>query len=391
MILRIALRPAATMPTVPALLLGVSAILGACGDSISGPQGESCGPAPYFDFLPVAENDLRFVSVFGGLGAPGHTLPTAHGGMFLNRENVPLRSPGELAVSELRRVRYTVSPTRQGTEDYAIFFQVCKELSGWFGHVTSLAPTFSPGSIDWSSCETYSTSDETVQSCTVSDLDIKFRSGDALGTGGERGVGVIDFGMLDERVNHFYVSRGRHPSNTFHAVCMWEQFDAANQTILFSKLRDAARPQVLPSGEPRCGTMAVDVAGTAKGVWAETGVTGQVAGNETRYITLADYPYRPQAELALSLGPVTLGARVGIVPRRTTGRVNRAFEQLSADGQIYCYGPDTGPFGPASWFLSLTSANALRIERRNHALGASPCNADPSTWSFGAAAVSMVR
>jgi hypothetical protein len=371
----------------------MSAIFGACGDSsaISGPQGESCGPAPYFDVLPVAENGLSFVSVFGGLGAPGHTLPTPHGGMFLSRENVPLRSPGEVAVTELRRVRYITSPTRPGTEDYAINFQVCKQLSGWFGHVTSLAPTFSPGSIDWGSCETYSTSDETVQACLVQDLDVKFRSGDELGMGGERGVGVIDFGMRDDRVNNFYVSPGRHPEDRFHAVCMWEQFDAANQTILFSKLRDAARFQVLPSGEPRCGTMVVDVGGTAKGVWAETGVAGQAGGDETRYITLADYPYRPQAELALSLGPASLGARVAIVPRRTTGRVNRAFEQLSADGQIYCYGPDTSPYPPASWFLSMSSGDALRIERRNHPAGASPCNADPATWSFSASAVSMVR
>ena len=46
------------------------------------------------------------------------------------------------------------------------------------------------------------------------------------------------------------------------------------------------------AGEPCCGTMEVDVAGTAKGVWAESGV-GPVAGDECGYITLADYPYRP--------------------------------------------------------------------------------------------------
>jgi hypothetical protein len=168
---------------------------------------------------------------------------------------------------------------------------------------------------------------------------------------------------------------------------MWEQFDAASQAILFSKLRDLARPAVVPAGQPRCGTMEVDVAGTAKGVWAESGVTGQVGGNETRYITLANYPYRPEDHLALSIGPATLGARTAVVPRRASGRVNRAFEHVTPDGQIYCYGPD----GPASWFLSMTAGSALRIELRTHAAGASPCVADPATWSFSTRAASMVR
>jgi hypothetical protein len=72
---------------------------------------------------------MAAVSVFGGLGGPGHTLPTAHGGMFLTREGAPLRSPGDMAVTHLRRVRYVSSPTRQAEEDYAIFFQVCRQLT----------------------------------------------------------------------------------------------------------------------------------------------------------------------------------------------------------------------------------------------------------------------
>ncbi len=383
-------------PSTVSVLVAVplAVIFGACGDSVSGPQAESCGPAPHFNVLPVNAADLASISVFGGLGAPGHTLPTPHGGMILARENVPFRSPGDIAVTELRRVRYVLSPTRQGEEDYAIFFRVCKQLSGWFGHVTSLAPTFSASSIRWTDCERYSTSDETVEACTEDGLDIKVGAGAALGTGGlsvERGFLSIDFGMIDSRVDNFYIARQRHNRDRFQAVCMWEQFDAANQAILFSKLRDLAFPDLVPAGEPRCGTMEVDVPGTARGVWAEMGVSGPVGGNETRYITLANYPYRPQDMLVLSLGPASLGARLAVTPRRTTGRVNRAFEQVTPDGQIYCYGPDASFGSPTSWFVSVTGSSALRIEKRDHAAGASPCNADPASWSFTAAAISMVR
>jgi hypothetical protein len=363
----------------PAVLL----IVAACADSVSGPQAESCGSPPYFTVLPVAENELAGVSVFGGIDAPGHTLPTAHGGIFVTRANVMVRAPGNMAVTSLRRARYLSS----GQEDYAINFQVCEAVTGWFGHVTSFAPVLSPGSINWRNCSTYSIPATAIEACTADGLDIRVSAGDPLATGGPV---AIDFGVVDDRVNNFYVAPARHPPDRFHAICMWEQFDAANQAVLFGKLRDIARPTVMPGGNPRCGTMAVDVAGSAKGVWAEIGVSGPAGGDERRYITLANYPYRPQDELALSLGPATLGARMAYVPRRTTGRVNRAFEQVTADGQIYCYGPDIGRFASGSWLLSLSGAT-LRMEWRNHQAGASPCNADPATWSLGANAVSLVR
>ena len=139
--------------------------------------------------------------------------------------------------------------------------------------------------------------------------------------------------------------------------------------------------------------MEVDVAGTAKGVWAEEGVTGQVQGDETRYITLADYPYNPQQSLALSLGPGALGARVAIVPRATAGRVNRAFEQVTPDGQLYCYNTtdstDLG-FG-SSWIVSMPAATTLRMERIEHPGESGPCGDDPSSWQTGAASVTLVR
>lgn len=379
--------PARASTIATSVLLAGSTVLWACSsESVTGPQAESCGAGPYFSVLPVMASELASVAVFGGVDAPGHTLPTDHGGMFYTHAGVTLRAPGDLAVTQLRRVRYTGPDVPPGQEDYAIFFQVCRELSGWFGHVAALAPKFSPETVHYGNCRTYSVIWATVESCEASDLDIKMSAGEELGTGGA----VTDVGMTDQRVTNVYVSPWRF-SGANHAVCMWEQWDAANRELLFSKMRDGLRPLVVPTGEPRCGTMEVDVAGTAKGVWAEAGVTEPLAGDETRYMALVDYPYRPQAELALSLGPAALGAHVGIVPRLTSGRVNRAFEQVTPDGLIYCYGPDIGPFAVGSWFLSMTSATAVRIERIAHGPGDTPCDDDPGTWSFGSGAVSMVR
>ena len=370
----------------PLLLALIPTLLvAACGDSITGPQADSCGPGPYLSVLPLPEVDLASVPVFGGMDAPGHVLPTPHGGLFSDRDNVPLRAPADIAVTHLRRVRLSGPGVPAGDEDYAIFFQICEELTGWFGHVVTLSPRFSPETVDYTNCETYSVPHAQVESCEATGLDIKVSAGDDLGTFD----GVVDMGMTDTRVTNFYVSPER-VGGLSHAVCMWEQFTAPLQALLFSKLRDIARPHVVPTGEPRCGTMEVDVSGTAKGVWAEIGV-GPVAGDERGYIALANYPYRPQMELVLSLGPERLGARAAIVPKVVTGRVNVPFEDVTPDGLIYCYGPEVERGSTNSWLLQLTSETELTIEWLAHSPGASPCEDDAASWTFSGAAAAMVR
>jgi hypothetical protein len=276
-----------------------------------------------------------------------------------------------------------------------VFFSPCEDVEGWFGHLTSLAPGV-PDNASGSNCQTYSTADETVESCSLDVEGLTLEAGDPLGTGGlsaARGFLGLDFGLLDRRVSNFYVTPARFPEPTFRAVCPYDYFDDANRAWMLAAIRDPARPLQVPAGEPRCGTMEVDVAGTAKGVWAEQGVTGQVQGDETRYITLADYPYDPQQRLALSLGPTALGARVAIVPRETTGRVNRAFEHVSPDGLTYCYEVAESAdysFG-LSWLLAMPSAGTLQLELIQHPGAPSPCDSSPDGWQLGAGAVTLVR
>ena len=135
--------------------------------------------------------------------------------------------------------------------------------------------------------------------------------------------------------------------------------------------------------------MKVDVANTAKGVWAPPSATSRLQGNETEYITLANNPYCPEDELALSLGPQSLGADVAVVARGSaTDRVNRPFEFVTADGAVYCYGPDLRRPG-VSWLLSMTGPNALSVKRVDN-FTSSICTAPASTWSM-AGATTFVR
>ena len=119
----------------------------------------------------------------------------------------------------------------------------------------------------------------------------------------------LDFGLLDSRVNNGFAADWRFPDPHRRAVGAWDRFESSVQTQLFSKLTDPSRFRTVVAGEPRCGTMKVDVAGTATGIWALPSVTSPLGGSELEYITRANYPYRPEDQLALSLGPSSLGHR----------------------------------------------------------------------------------
>jgi hypothetical protein len=373
----------------------VCAGVAAC-DGVTEPREsmEACGPLPLFTVLPVPAEEIDWADVVGRVGAPAQTLPKAHTGVILKRAGVPLVAPGDVTVERVGRVRYLASPFRQGLTDYDLTFRACAEVSGHFAHVPTLG-SWLPADIQWQNCQTYSTPEETVESCSVWNLRIRLAAGEAMGFAGtspEMGLS-LDMGLQDTRVNHQYVSPWRYPEQQLHAVCPFEYYDAASREVFLSRLRDGSSPGRSPAGEPRCGTLQVDVAGTAQGVWAEPGMTGTVGPSDGhRFVVLVNNPYQPEAELTLALGPDPLGGANAVVPKATAGRVNRAFDQVAADGTIHCYGPASIHHGPAaSWLLAVGTGGALTIERFGHGDATGPCEGDPTTWAFGAGAVTLVR
>jgi hypothetical protein len=363
--------------------LGAAALAACDGVDLVGPAAENCTTAPLFSVSPVEMGDIDLVTVVGSLAAPGHTLPTPQVGFYLATEGAVVRSPAAMQIKSIRRTTYVQSPNRQGKQDYTTEFQVCKQIAGWFGHLTTLS-TAIPISDGWKECERYNTALETVESCTAKLKGVTVSAGQILGTSGlSKALGLmgLDFGVTDSRVDNGFVARWRHSEPVRQAICSWDRFEPGVRAQLYGKLKDPGRTSTVPGGEPRCGTMQVDVINTAKGVWAPPSATSPLQGNETEYLTLANYPYRPEDQLALSLGPTALGGGVGVVARgSTTGRANRPFEAVTGDGVVYCYGPDLlKPW--LSWLVSMSGPNALSIRKVDNFVS-NTCTDPPSTWSM---------
>ena len=348
-------------------------------------NGEPSCAAPLFSVLPVSETAIRFVTTVGGFNPPSHTVPSDHPGIYLNGTGVSLVSPGNLRLTGISRATYLVSPFRQGLSDHAIDFSVCGSIHGRFGHVVTLIDGLA-ARLTGGSCTTYNTADEQVESCRFP-VDTSVSAGDALGTVGGATAGAFDFGLYDDNHRNAYVNPSRVHDATLHSICPYDYFEPTPREFLLSHVGNGVS---FRTEEPRCGTMEIDAAGTAQGLWVTESSPVQQAGDESFFVSLAPDTLTPSTAQLLSIGPASLGAGLMKVITQHSGRVNRAFSEVGPDGLIYCY-TGISSFPPRSYFVSLGGDGRLSIEKLDHGSGSGPCVNDPATWAFSSNRVAFVR
>ena len=356
-------------------------LLLAAGCAGGGSAGEDCPALPYFTQLPVDEGAIASTSVIGGFSPPAHTIPSDHGGIYVNGTGVALRAPGPLTLTSLRRTRYLASPFRTGAEDFALELEVCSAVRVTFGHIVHL-PDELAGLLQPGNCQQYNTANETVEAC-YSRAERRLPAGAPLGTVGGMTAGAFDFGLYDRRHHNAFANPARFNGQMIEALCPWEPFADGPRALLLSRVGMGTQRRL---GEPACGTMEVDRPGTAEGIWIEESqAAAKTGGDESPYVTLTRDVVRPAEKLLFSIGVPALGpgmyfAPVGAGP----------FDQVAPDGSLHCYEVQSGAFRPTgsprlSFLLSLSGAR-LTLERREDERA---CDGGPGM--FGPGALTFVR
>jgi hypothetical protein len=198
----------------------------------------------------------------------------------------------------------------------------------------------------------------------------------------------MDVGMRDTRLSD-YVNPSRYGNPTSGALCPWDWFDSFAHADVNSRIGDGS---TFTTETPKCGAMAIDLAGTAKGRWtlasAPADGTDPTASN---FFVLAPDPYASQTRVVISTRAT--GLDVAALPKFTvagSGRLNRSPDAITPDGLIYCYDANLGT-STYSFLVQMTSATTLKAEKKTHSAGASVCNGAPGTWAFTGAAVDLIR
>lgn len=271
------------------------------------PQGETEEALFTTSFFEMEKID--YIIPLGNLNPPGHTLPTRHMYFWL-KEQADLIAPARIHVSN---IHYFME-----NGDYEIGFQVSDDVSGYFIHIETICPRLE-AVVTYNDCE---------GDLCFTDVDLWFEEGEFIGQAGINKMS-FDLGIIDNNVQNEFAKPERYRDELINAACGLDYFSEEIRSQYYGKLRR--------EGEPLCGTITQDVAGTLQGNWfssqdAEAYSHGSYEG-ELGFVHHAEN---------FSLGIITIenvftdpGAW-GFTPTHS-GFINREPSEVTADGNIYCY------------------------------------------------------
>ncbi|HSQ23383.1 MAG TPA: hypothetical protein VLN44_03200 [Pyrinomonadaceae bacterium] len=352
--------------------------------------------SPLLSMSPVDLSEVTGVVPLGNLNPTGHTFPAPHLYFYLKRTNpldpldftfpsvsTALYAPANVRIYEVTRSEYSTGPL-PGDHwlDYSIKYAVCRELTGYFGHVTTLSPAFETliGAIGSTNCNTYSTGGVTITQCT-NNVSVDVAAGFILGTaGGTLRANALDVGMRDQRVTLTYISPAKYPSDRLHTVCAVDYMEPGPKVAMESKLGNFSGT-VLRTVPPVCGGVMYDIAGTASGDWFAVGAS---TDHEDPHLALVPDNVSPNFltfSVGTSVPSLPPGTYVFLPGLVDSSFVNQPFSAV-APGAVYCYGPVSAAGLSRVIFLEMTDSTHLRIASVSGP--AVTCGAAPFTMPAGA-------
>ena len=339
----------------------------------------------FFNTSPIVIADLYALTPLGSLNPTGHIFPTDH--IYLNvirsqtEPNAPAKikvfSPGYVRIIQIISSEHlSASPP---FTDYDIEFYPCKEIFARFGHLTSLSKKIiSQLGISDKNCQTYRTGGGDYKHCTKN-VDIELKAGEEIGTvGGFQGAAAgLDFWLADYRTEKIkYANPSRWGGHSLYISCPVDYFTGDIRKKLYGQFKDfRGKSRTI---EPICGTIEQDVAGTAQGAWFVKGTKQTYP--EDQNLALAHDNVNP-LKGAFSVGTSLHSLRSGVYyfDPKNSGFVNRDFQDVLPNGNIYCYDSLAQRFSNPSQtriILQLTSPATLQIQGQQF----ESCGAGP--WSF---------
>jgi len=354
-----------------------------------------CGAAP-FNASPMALGDVHGIVPLGNINPPEHTLPSDHvyllyprlpAGSATGFATVDVFAPGDITI-------YTVQEqlaSRDGAinDDFAVDFAPCREVTSWFGHVSSLAgglkEAFDAATrADPGSCTDYGDAERnaTFHVCNAV-LEYRAKAGEKIGAGGGKASAALDMGAHDSRAPPLQgaVSPARYPGEE-SIVCPLSLFSDPPRAALEAKLGQDGAPRTT---EPRCGTPFQDVAGTLAGAWFRPEVAAADSLGPNGWNRTLENGVEPWDGTTgvLALGGPGDALRLSFAPRHA-GSVDRAFAEVTPGDAVWCYQSDEPSLQASSVLLRLADATRLDLARL-----AGPCG--PGPWTLGADALEYVR
>lgn len=358
----------------------------------------ACSTGQTLTTSPIDPADIRSITPLGNLNPPDHTVPTDHIYLTLKQNNEidpstarSVVSPGEVTLKQIMRVG-SKQGELQVTDDFKLNFVACQSVEFYFDHVTKLAPTLLTAYEEKKPrCDIHQPrpGDE-ISYCQIN-LSLKLKAGEPIGEAGGGRASGLDMGATDPRAPALaYAKPSRYGTRDRQIICPLDLFSPPTKDELYAKLGSERVKRV---GEPRCGAVNQDVAGTAQGNWYSGTGNMKQPENWSHGLALVHDNFDPAVGV-VSIGGVInpTATKISFTPT-TEGQKNRDFDQIKPDSLIYCYegqtvnnqrfNPDErAPRPPASQFflLQLLSAEQIKVELQTGLCPATPAFGQPTVY-----------
>lgn len=346
----------------------------------------SCPDTSLFSASPIEPEDLVQITPLGNQNPPDHTIPTDH--IYMNiksgKENdpnliKPVVSPGEITVTSI--TRSTAKKSGQiFTDDYSLSFNPCKEVAGWFGHITSLAPKLAEMVESGASCDTRHPRPEDEYTYCQKRVNVKLSAGEVIGETGAGNTRGLDWQLNDKRSKSLeYANPKRYRDESFHFVCPLDYFSADLKSVLYDKLGSEQTKRTI---EPRCGEVEQDEAGTLQGNWfADKRIPADDPESWGKTLSLTHDNIDPAIGVVVIGGVIADPGTIGFLPSKS-GTVNREFSEVIPGETVYCYRSTSNISRMSSGkvLLELVDAETLKAEHKSGSCGSGESFSNPTTY-----------
>jgi len=309
------------------------------------PSLKQCDGGPYFTAAPVDLEYIDYLVPLGNLNPPGHTFPTDHIYIIFpeSAEYIPVYAPGDMKITEIQSAdneKWRDKPYN----DFHVTFKVCDKIQGQYIHIDVLSETLQKAfekSIE-KDCKKYIESQK-FGNCQAR-VNIDILAGEQIGKVGHEDHHGFDLGVYDKTKDPWTFANMKRFSgdrdNYLYTQCPIDYYE----TVLkekFMSIFSGGDGDLKRTIEPVCGTIGQDVPGTAQGLWFIKNTDPKTWEYEQDHLALVHDNYNP------ALGAISIGLsleRLGIPSEeyefepQHTGQVNKDFNEVTPDGQIYCYG-----------------------------------------------------
>ncbi len=334
------------------------------------PEPHSILPACDNQTLTIPPVDLDLVSnitPLGNFNPPGHALPTDHMYFYMLDEGpdtVTLYAPGDIYMTSVWAHDVSVEG------DYALTYHLCDQEWGIFGHVKGFSEEVQAIFAD-TECADWK---ENVENICSRETVAFVPAGTPLGFI-YRG-GTLDWGSYDNRYELDFVNKSRlgdpdSKPRALYTTCPLDPY--------VEQVKDDLYGKISRTKEPRCGAIMHDILGTLQGNWYYDGeiVDPKVAWGGDEHLSFTEYNTDPN-QLAISAGGIFTDPRVLIFDPMDEGFTNRAFEDITPDGNIYCY----EGWGLAGRYLAqMVSDTQISIEHQFEICDEEMVFVDPTSYS----------